>query len=171
MMIVISGSNGSGKSVFAEGLAAGLSCPRYYIATMVSQTEENERRIEKHRRQRAGLDFVTIEEPCFVSCAGVTEDSLVLLEDASNLLANLVFGQGGRAEQALEEILKLKNRCRHLLVVTISGLCPENYDGETAAYIRAMLWLNDRLAEAAEGVVTLENGLPVWRKGRSDDLC
>lgn len=170
MMILISGSNGSGKSVFAEQLAAKTDLPRYYIATMVSQNEENERRIEKHRRQRAGLGFLTQEIPCRVGQAAVTGDSLVLLEDASNLLANLIFTGQGDLEDALSEIHLLRNKCRHLLVVTISGLDETAYDGETAAYIRAMAQLNQQLFALCDIAVELTDGQPVIRKGEFCDL-
>lgn len=83
------------KSAYAEKLAATMDEPRYYIATMVSQNEENELRIEKHRKQRAELEFHTIEEPCYVSKVEIPVASLVLLEDASNLLANMMFVEHG----------------------------------------------------------------------------
>ena len=171
MMILISGGNGSGKSLFAEKLAATADLPRYYIATMVPQNEENDRRIEKHRRQRAGLDFTTLELPCHVGQAQVPADSLVLLEDASNLLANLVFTENGTGDEALEEILALRDRCRYLLVVTISGLDESAYDGETAAYIRAMSRLNEQLLDLSDAAVELVDGIPVIRKGDPYDFA
>ena len=137
---------------------------------MVPQNEENDRRIEKHRRQRAGLDFQTLEVPCRVGGLSIPEDALVLLEDASNLLANLVFSEHGTAQQALDEIHALRGRCRHLLVVTISGLDEGSYDGETAEYIRSMAWLNDRLFDLADTAVELKHGKPVIRKGNLDDF-
>ena len=165
MMILISGGNGSGKSAFAECLAAKIDLPRYYIATMVCQSEENVQRIEKHRRQRAGLGFQTVEEPCRVSRTAVPADSLVLLEDVSNLLGNLIFREGGTAEAALQEILSLREACRVLVAVTISGLTEDGYDGETAAYIRDMNWLNEQLLAQADLAAELQNGQPVYRKG------
>ena len=165
MMILISGSNGSGKSLFAEHLAATADLPRYYIATMVSQNPENDQRIEKHRRQRAGLGFTTLELPCHVDRVAVTKDSLVLLEDASNLLANLVFTEGGTEQDALQEILALRDQCRYLIVVTISGMDETAYDGETADYIRSMAALNAYLLDAADAAVELVNGQPVMVKG------
>jgi len=169
MMILIAGGNGSGKSAYAERLAAQMGEPRFYVATMVSQSPENEQRIEKHRRQRAGLAFHTIEEPCHVGKAAVTEDSVVLLEDASNLLGNMLFADHGTAEQALGEILALQKRCRHLLVVTISGLPETQYTGETADYIRALTWLNQRLFAHSDAAVEMQNEAPVIRKGMLDD--
>ena len=46
-LIVVSGPNESGKSAFAESLMSRIPGQRYYIATMVPQTEENYRRIEQ----------------------------------------------------------------------------------------------------------------------------
>lgn len=158
MMTLIFGSNGSGKSVYAESLVAQMAGPRYYIATMVAENEENRQRIEKHRRQRAGLNFQTVEEPWQVGSIPVPEDAVVLLEDASNLMGNVLFAANGKKEQALEEILRLRSRCKDLLVVAIGGLCPDGYDGETAAYIRDLCWLHDRLLEEADRAVELRRG-------------
>ena len=58
---LIYGPNSSGKSVYAEDLAVKTGAPLVYLATMVSQNQENEKRIEKHRIQRAGKGFRTIE--------------------------------------------------------------------------------------------------------------
>ena len=170
MMILISGRNGSGKSLFAEKLAATADLPRYYIATMISQSDENDKRIEKHRRQRAGLGFTTLELPCHVGQANVSLDSLVLLEDASNLLANLVFTEQGTVRDALDEIEALRDKCRYLIVVTISSLDETAYDGETADYIRSMEQLNEHLLSMADAAVELVNGKPVMRKGDPYDL-
>lgn len=164
MMILISGKNGSGKSAYAEKLAATMDLPKYYIATMVSQNGENEERIEKHRRQREGMNYHTIEEPCFVSQAEVPAESLVLLEDVSNLLANMLFMKKGTKEDALQEILKLEKKCGRLMVVTITGLYEEAYEGETAEYIRDLHWLNKQLFLAANMVMELKDGEPISRK-------
>lgn len=164
-MILISGPNGSGKSRFAEQLVSKTQGARYYIATMESQTEENERRIEKHRHQRESLDFVTLELPYQVKNAAVAPDSVVLLEDATNLLGNTVFGHGGTAEETYEDILMLARNCRLLFVVTISGLDPNAYEGETADYIRSIHALNQALFRAADAAVELSGGVPHWTKG------
>ena len=100
-LVLILGPNGSGKSRFAERfLDARAGGARFYSATMLPQTEENARRIAKHRAQRAGLGFQTLERPWFVSGAPVTPGSAVLLEDVSNLLANAIFAPAGDARNA-----------------------------------------------------------------------
>ena len=69
MLILVSGGSASGKSEFAEGLvtASGLET-RAYLATMQVWDAESERRVERHRRMRAGKGFATVE--CPVNLAG-----------------------------------------------------------------------------------------------------
>ena len=104
-LILISGANGSGKSRYAELLLSRTTGERYYIATMQPQTPENHQRIAKHRLQRQGLAFHTLELPCGLQNARLPQAAVVLLEDVSNLLGNLLFEHNGTPQQALEESL------------------------------------------------------------------
>lgn len=164
-LVLICGANSSGKSRYAESLISRTTGERYYIATMQPQTQENHRRIEKHRLQRAGLHFQTLELPWKIADATVSPTGVVLLEDVSNLLGNILFAKGGSGEEAFEDILALKERCRLLVAVSISGLRADGYDGETASYIRGLNRLNERLAELADVVVTMRDGQPACEKG------
>ena len=163
-LILISGPNGSGKSLFAEELVRQTQGKRYYIATMQPHTEENLHRIEKHRRQRKDLGFTTLEISVNVGDAPVEDDSVVLLEDVSNLLANALFENGDTMEQAWQEICTLVSHCKLLFAVTIAELHAESYEGETAAYIRALEELNHRLEQSADAFVEMKDGKPVWKK-------
>ena len=159
---VILGPNGSGKSLYAEDLAVSCEGQRLYIATMVPQNQENRRRIEKHRLQRRGKGFITIEEPLCMSCIPVSGDSVILLEDVSNLVANRIFGKyPGTFRPVLEDILALAERCRTLIAVSISGMDPEEYEGETADYIRTLNALNEQLIARASRAVEMRDGIPV----------
>ena len=149
-LILVSGSNDSGKSLFAEELISRCDGPRYYIATMKPQTAENHQRIEKHRRQRKHLHCETLELPFEVANAPLKENSVVLLEDVSNLLANVLFEKKGSGSAVLNDILQLKQRCQLLVAVTISGYREEDYDGETAAYVRELNHINQQLFQAAD---------------------
>ena len=164
-LILISGENNSGKSLYAEKIAAQAGDNRFYIATMIPQTAENRLRIEKHIRQRAGLNFQTLELPYCVGDAPVELQSAVLLEDVSNLLSNVFFERNGTAEQVLQDILTLTARSSTLVAVTISGLDASAYDGETAAYINALNRLNEQLAQRADSVIQMKHGTPVVTKG------
>ena len=65
MLILVTGGSGSGKSEYAEGIAVSLAeregLPLYYIAAMKPYGEEGKRRVERHRRLRAGKGFQTVE--------------------------------------------------------------------------------------------------------------
>lgn len=169
-MILVSGANGSGKSLFAEELVGKTRGDRYYIATMAPQTEENFRRVEKHRRQREHLAFTTLEFPYSVGEAPLTTASVVLLEDVSNLLANNIFERGGSMDTVYEDICKLLNRCELLIAVTISGLNHRHYEGETAAYIASLETLNQKLSLLASAVVEMKEGCAHWEKGKPDSI-
>ena len=152
---LILGPNNSGKSEYAENVAVAGGSKLVYLATMVSQNEENQKRIEKHRLQRQGKGFETIEAGWDIDTIPVDKDTLVLLEDASNLVANGIFMHGADAKQAYEQILKLAGKCKKLVVVSIGGLSAEGYDAETADYINQLNWLNGKLEEAATVVVEM----------------
>lgn len=73
MITFIIGGSGSGKSAYAEDyvLATAADLPKYYIATMQVYDAEGERKVERHRRLRAGKGFVTIEQPTDIAKAGL----------------------------------------------------------------------------------------------------
>ena len=64
MLIIITGVSGSGKSEYAEQICCRLAGDnkKYYVATMQPFGEEGRIRIEKHKRQREGKGFETIEQ-------------------------------------------------------------------------------------------------------------
>ena len=120
MITLIIGGSGSGKSAYAEDyvLATAADLPKYYIATMQVYDAEGERKVERHRRLRAGKGFVTIEQPTDIGKAGIKiagnawneqekgdihevdgmdapneekQGGVALLECMSNLVANEMF--------------------------------------------------------------------------------
>ena len=95
MLILAIGGSGSGKSEYAERLTVHLAgdMPRYYLATMQVWDEECRARIEKHRRQRAGRGFVTVERPLDlmgIQSAALDKGGTILLEDLGNLLQAMI---------------------------------------------------------------------------------
>ena len=103
MMYLIIGGSGSGKSAYAEELLFSLpdAGKKYYIATMQVYDEESRRRVQKHRKQREGKRFYTIEQPVHVSGALTQMDAgkkSAMLECVSNLVANEMFAKDIYAE-------------------------------------------------------------------------
>lgn len=140
---LVLGPNNSGKSLYAENLVTETKrLQRFYLATMVPQTEDNKQRIKKHISQRAGKGFYTLEEPWNIHTLDIPRDSVVLLEDASNLLANGIFIHRSNAKESYKRILSLASQCQKLIIVSINGLTEGNYDEETNNYIQQLNQLN-----------------------------
>ena len=167
MLTIIIGGSGSGKSAFAERLAADLPGTRIYLATMAAGDPESLERIARHRQQRRGLGFETLERPLDLEGAELPADANVLLEDLSNLLANEMFSpEGGGMDAVRRGLDTLIRRCRNLTVVSneiFSG--GTEYEGETLAYMQNLALLNRCLAERAALAVEVVCGLPNVLKG------
>jgi len=178
VIILVLGSNGSGKSVFAEKLAVKLSGtershPLFYIATMVPYGEEGLARVEKHKKQRESMGFNTVEKPSRVSVAQFPPDTVTVLEDVSNLLSNELFAgeRNDDEDSVFRDIMAMCGKCRASVLVSISGLSVNReYDDETNTYINALNLLNERLCDLADTVVEMRCGAPVFLKGEIDAL-
>lgn len=171
MMAVVTGGSGSGKSAFAEDKILSLGQgKRFYIATMHPYDEESYKRVERHRKMRAGKGFETVE--CYTGLKDLDfpEDAIVLLECMSNLAANEMFEENGAGadtvEAALEGVTKLKSRVRHLVIVTNEIFSEAaSYEGDTVRYQEYLGKINQKLGEMADQVVEVVYGIPIWHKG------
>ena len=153
---LILGPNNSGKSLLAEKMVVETkNLHRIYLATMVPQTQENNQRIKKHILQREGKGFTTIEEPWNIHTLDIPKDSVILLEDASNLLANGIFIHHSNVEECYQRIITLANASQKLIIVNIDGLTEGNYDEETNNYIFQLNQLNQMLESIAVNCIKL----------------
>lgn len=173
MLALVYGGSGSGKSAYAERLAAALepSGPRYYIATMKPDGGEARRRIAKHRAARADKGFATVEVYAGLDGFVPAAPGLALLECLGNLLANEMFTSAGVDGQAAETVWRgvaaLRARARDVIVVSNDvGSDGAAQGAETAAYCRALAELNRRLAAAADTVTETVCGIPLCHKGK-----
>ena len=167
MLTIIIGGSGSGKSAFAERLAADLPGTRIYLATMAAGDPESLERIARHRQQRRGLGFETLERPLDLEGAELPADANVLLEDLSNLLANEMFhSHGGGFPAVRTGVEHVASFARHLTIVTNEIFSDgERYEGDTLRYQEQLAELNRELAEKADLVVEVVCGLPNVLKG------
>lgn len=160
-IVLVLGENDSGKSLYAEQLSVESGSPRYYLATMMPHTDENFKRIEKHRHQRREKGFETLEVPWEIDQIQIESDGVVLLEDISNLLANGIFSHEADGKMALNKVKKLAEQCKTLIIVSISGLTDQGYDEGTVRYIHDLNWINQQLSEMAETVYHMVDGVPI----------
>ena len=171
MMAVVTGGSGSGKSAFAEDKILSLGQgKRLYIATMHPYDEESYKRVERHRKMRAGKGFETVE--CYTGLENLEfpQDAIVLLECMSNLAANEMFEESGAGADTVEAVLrgvrKLKSQVRHLVIVTNEIFSEAaSYEGDTVRYQEYLGKINQKLGEMADQVVEVVYGIPIWHKG------
>jgi len=168
MIIYVSGGSGSGKSAFAEGLIVRGECSnRLYIATMQPFGEEAARRIRRHRQQRSGKGFQTIECPTDLAALFIKPNHAVLLEDLSNLLANEWFSsrRDGAEDRVLSGLCHLTGQA-DLTVIVGNDVFSDgsDYDGETAAYLAALARTNTRAAAMADEAYEVVCGIPIRHK-------
>ncbi|MBO6015201.1 MAG: bifunctional adenosylcobinamide kinase/adenosylcobinamide-phosphate guanylyltransferase [Lachnospiraceae bacterium] len=172
------GNRNSGKSDLAEALAIKTGdLRRYYLATMKIYDEEGKKRVARHRMQRAGKGFLTIEkEYGILDALEKMEDpmqSTVLLECMSNLVGNEMFENKKRsfvsgadepdwmgfADEVTLEIMQLADRVHNLIIV--SNAYDENgegYDDETRLYVKLLHTVNERLLGFADRIYDLREG-------------
>ena len=164
---LVIGGAGSGKSAYAEALSRGLSETRIYVATMEAQSAAAQERIARHRAQRAGYGFQTVERTCGLAGLELPPQANVLLEDLGNLMANELYDpRGGGFEAALEGVLDLRERVRHLTVVSVEvGAGGTAYAGDTLRYLRALGKANRLIAYEADYVCEVVAGQPNVLKG------
>ena len=200
-MILVTGGSASGKSAFAEKLlteraAADSSykdtvlSARTYLATMASGGAEAQERIARHRRQREGMGFSTVECPANISTIIDKCKGAVLLEDLGNLVANEMFANCGISPEAtvraavdsperacpgssgdtvsehiFRDLRLLDEHCGLLVVVTDEVFSDGvRYDPETTRYLEQLGALNVSAARFAQEVWEVICGIPVRRK-------
>lgn len=194
MITLVTGGSGSGKSAYAESLLSSCEGIRYYIATMQIYDAEGEKKVERHRKLRAGKRFLTIESPMNVgkiqfACAGKAEQAQyrqeaemkvqgnaekksALLECMSNLTANEMFTKDGikSAEEVVGKIVSemqtLSQKLDNLVIVT-NNVFEDGviYDAGTMEYLKALGRINAALARLADRVAEVVVGIPVELKG------
>ena len=174
-MILITGGSGSGKSEYAEKIALSFREKFYfknmiYIATMFPEGGEALEKIERHREMRKGKGFFTKE--CYktedivkISYSDISEESVVLLECMSNLLANEIFLF--KNKNAYDDIIKamkvVSEKSGGFIIVTNDVFSDGiEYDKETLKYIKCLAEINRILVDLAEDVVEVVCGIPVY---------
>jgi adenosylcobinamide kinase/adenosylcobinamide-phosphate guanylyltransferase len=160
----------SGKSTFAERLAADCGEPVLYVATATVTDDEMAERIARHRAERPA-SWRTLEEPMHVAArtaAALTPATTVLVEDLTLLLSNLVVAESsaGEAERAaLDELSGLLGLAANVILVSNEvgmGIVPAYPLGRV--FRDALGRLNQAAAGGCDEVYLLVAGLPLRLK-------
>jgi adenosylcobinamide kinase/adenosylcobinamide-phosphate guanylyltransferase len=176
-IIFILGGARSGKSRYAQELAARLGSRVLYVATAEALDEEMKARIEAHRRSRPP-SWRTLE-----ARAGVAEairnqirDAEVVIIDCLTLLVSNLLADGSAGAEAcekrvtgeVEDLLALMETSKPDFIVVSNevglGLVPPNPLGRV--YRDVLGLANQMVARHADEVYLMVAGIPVPLKGR-----
>ena len=175
MRIFISGGCKNGKSYHAQRLAKAQQTGRglYYVATMRPIDAEDDERIERHRGERAGFGFTTVEQPRDINDLLIKCDpgGSFLLDSLTALLMNEMFdADGSVCEGAAEKITgglrKVTDRVKDIVIVSdyIYGDAMV-YDPATEKYRKALAEIDRAAAESCDAVIEASYSNLVVHKG------
>jgi adenosylcobinamide kinase/adenosylcobinamide-phosphate guanylyltransferase len=167
-LVLVLGGARSGKSAFAERLAEESGLAPVYIATAEAGDAEMAERIDAHRARR-GPSWRTVEAPekleeALLREAG--EGRAVLIDCTTLWLSNLLL-KGLPVEIRTEALADTAGRAAGLRILVSNevglGIVPEN--ALARKFRDAQGRLNQKIAAAADRVVLIAAGLPLWLKG------
>ena len=170
MIRLVLGNPGSGKSKTAEDIVCAMDLNKYYVATMQICDEEGKERVSRHKKNREGKGFITLEIPYKIADAKTMipdgKDSVILLECMSNLVGNEIYEDdrtsnlckpSSEAAAAIEKLIMddirlLSESVKELVIVTNEFI----YDGDdemTRFYTDITDLVNAGLIKLADEVI------------------
>ena len=168
MIILISGTSGSGKSFYAEERLKEFSTSKkFYVATAKIYDDEMKERVKKHQAMRKNKGFITIEKPFNLGNVKIPKNSSVLIEALTTWLANEMFENNNQTpvERILSDFHILKAKCENLILVSddifSDGII---YDEMTEKYIKALADIVKKIAAEADEVIECFAGLTIKLK-------
>ncbi|MFD1701877.1 bifunctional adenosylcobinamide kinase/adenosylcobinamide-phosphate guanylyltransferase [Methylopila henanensis] len=164
LSLVLGGAR-SGKSRFAEGLAAVHGLDLVYVATAEAYDDEMRDRIARHRADRADRDWRTVDAPLALAEAVAAEagpDRVVLVDCLTLWLSNMMLADLD-VEHEAGRLLSALAAARGPVVLVSNevgyGVVPEN--ALARAFRDHQGRLNQRVAAIADRVTLVAAGLPL----------
>lgn len=167
-IVLITGGARSGKSTFAQDMAAGAGCGVLFVATAEAKDKDMRDRIEMHRKSRPG-DWRTLEAPLGIGekiLNHIGDEKVVVIDCITMLVSNAMLQAEEKSgeEAALREIEAFTNSMDALaasfIIVTNEvgmGLVPDNELGRR--YRDCLGRVNQILARHADEVYLMVAGI------------
>jgi adenosylcobinamide kinase/adenosylcobinamide-phosphate guanylyltransferase len=189
MKIFISGGCKNGKSYYAQHLAKLQSSliaqtennpadSLYYIATMKPYDGEDCERIERHKKDRAGWGFTTVEQFTDINhiLAKCSCESSFLLDSLTALLANEMFASDGAGEYFVNqnagkkisaELIQVLTAVENIVIVSDYIYSDaELYDSVTEKYRESLAEIDKTAAKYCDAVLEIAYANVIIHKGR-----
>jgi adenosylcobinamide kinase/adenosylcobinamide-phosphate guanylyltransferase len=171
LITFVTGGVKSGKSKRALDIACSWRSgngkpPLFFIATAEAFDPEMAARIERHKAERAGLGFATIEEPLDLAAALPRCGQYVLVDCLTMWVNNIIYrGRSGDFDRMLDSFIAgLPDKKEAVIVSNETGLGNIPADELTRRYNILLAEANRRTAGAADRVELIVSGLPLTVK-------
>ncbi|MBD5357602.1 MAG: bifunctional adenosylcobinamide kinase/adenosylcobinamide-phosphate guanylyltransferase [Bacteroides sp.] len=164
-VIMVTGGQRSGKSVFAEKFALELSDRPIYLATARVFDSEMQQRVDIHKERRKER-WVNLESPLYIAENEFSDRDVVLLDCLTLLATNWFFEMKESSSTALS---KLKNQLEKVFSSGATFIVVTNEVGLGGISANAMQRhfadlqgaINQYVAGLAEEVYMIISGIPV----------
>ena len=166
-IILITGGQRSGKSIYAQKIALSLSANPIYLATSAVWDEEHRQRIERHKRDR-GTEWTNIEELKDLQNVDVTNRVVVI--DCVTLWSTNFFSEtNGDVDLSLAAITErfeafTQQNATFIFVTNELGLGGTSNNDLQRRFTDLLGWVNQHIAAASDEVVLMVSGIPVYIK-------
>lgn len=171
-IILITGGQRSGKSVYAEKLALSLSAMPYYIATAHIWDEEFSERVRRHKVRR-GPQWTNIEEEKYLSKHDIN-GKVAVIDCVTLWCTNFFFNNNDDPQPTVDEALheiqqefdKFTNQDATFIFVTNEiGSGEVSGNAVQRRFTDMQGWMNQYIAANADEVIMMVCGIPVKIKG------
>lgn len=169
-IILITGGQRSGKSVYAEKLALSLSDNPVYLATAHVWDDEFKERVRKHQERR-GEQWTNIEEEKYLSKHDIY-NKVIVIDCVTLWCTNFFFDREADADtqpivsEALEEIKKEFDKFTDkdntfIFVTNEIGSGEVSGNAVQRRFTDMQGWMNQYVASKADEVIMMVCGIPV----------
>ena len=177
MKIYVSGGAKNGKSTFAQNKAVELAkkdnLPLYYVATMIARDNEDIERVLRHRKERRGLGFKTIEVGPEVSWIfeDFSEKGVFLIDSITALLANAMFPNDmlrgfneNAADDVIQDLTTFLDKAEHVIMVSdylYAERKVSKYEGDdwTYVYMEGLAKIDRTIGALCDEVIEVSAGV------------
>ena len=148
--------------------------PLYYVATMVPSNQEDEDRISRHRLNRVGLGFQTVEakQDIHLLLDSLNHDGVILLDSLTALLLNEMLGKGEKIDhdapaKVVRDLLLLAEAFQSIVFVSDYIYSDAYlYDELTSSYRRGLALIDRQMAALCDCVIESFYGNYITHKGQ-----
>lgn len=169
-LVLVTGGVRSGKSSYAQTIAAASGAKVFYIATAEALDADMKKRINSHKRSRS-KSWATIEEPIRLVKAinSLPAENITVILDCLTLFISNLIHKGLTDAKIYSEIKKiiiaLRKKAGLSIIVTNevgSGIVPENRLSRRFRDLQGRV--NQITAKEADRVCLLVSGIPLQIK-------